>query len=129
MAYVKKEVITTVRQKLKKKFPTWKFSITGGNTSTLSVTVLQGTIFPTLKPYYDRYADKWIAEPKVEPYVDVNKYHLDIYNEEAQLREIFEIIDETNFDKSDIQTDYFHVGYYSYLYFGTWDKPFVKIEE
>ena len=31
-----------------------------------------------------------------------------------------------NFDKSDIQTDYFNVGYYVHMEVGTWEKPFIK---
>jgi len=30
-----------------------------------------------------------------------------------------------NFDKSDVQTDYFHVGWYMSVNLGKWDKPYI----
>jgi len=30
-----------------------------------------------------------------------------------------------NFDKSDAQTDYFHVGWYMSVNLGKWDKPYI----
>src|SRR5690349_24044138 len=29
-----------------------------------------------------------------------------------------------NFDKSDIQSDYFHVGFYAYMHIGGFERPF-----
>ena len=36
--------------------------------------------------------------------------------------------DDANFDKSDIMTDYFHVGWYIDISIGTWKKPYELIE-
>ena len=38
------------------------------------------------------------------------------------------IMNEGNFDKSDIQSDYFHVGWYVSINIGQWDKPYALIK-
>ena len=35
---------------------------------------------------------------------------------------------EQNFDKSDVQTDYFYVGWYTNIKVGKWDKPYICTE-
>ncbi len=41
------------------------------------------------------------------------------------LKEAFEILNSGNHDNSDSQTDYFDVGWYSYLKVGKWNKPYI----
>ena len=41
------------------------------------------------------------------------------------LTKAFDIMDQGNFDESDLQTDYFHCGWYSDINVGRWDKPYV----
>lgn len=43
------------------------------------------------------------------------------------LQEVIEAMNIGNFDKSDVQSDYFHVGWYSNIDIGKWDKPYIKI--
>lgn len=38
------------------------------------------------------------------------------------------IMNEDNFDHSDIQSDYFHVGWYVDINIGQWDKPYILIK-
>lgn len=47
------------------------------------------------------------------------------------LKEAFAALNDGNHDRSDSQSDYFDVGWYSYIKIGTWDKPYIleKIEE
>ena len=45
------------------------------------------------------------------------------------VREIFPAMNKGNFDKSDIMTDYFHVGWYVDINVGKWDKPYVCEEK
>ena len=40
----------------------------------------------------------------------------------------FKIANKDNWDKSDIQTDYFNVNYYLHLAIGKWDKPFTETQ-
>ena len=40
------------------------------------------------------------------------------------LTECFEVLNNGNHDNSDITTDYFEVGWYSYINIGQWNKPY-----
>lgn len=46
-------------------------------------------------------------------------------NIKAFLEEIREAMNVGNWDKSDIQTDYFNVGWYTDINLGTWDAPYI----
>ena len=60
--------------------------------------------------------------------VDVNPYW---YHEhfsgvaKAFLAEVLNAMNDGNWDKSDIQTDYFNVGWYVDVNIGKWNKPYV----
>ena len=41
------------------------------------------------------------------------------------LKEIFVAMNDGNWDKSDIQSDYFNVGWYVDVNIGKWDKPYI----
>lgn len=41
------------------------------------------------------------------------------------LNEVFVAMNAGNHDRSDVQTDYFDVGWYSEIKIGTWDKPYI----
>ena len=41
------------------------------------------------------------------------------------LQKAMAILQDGNFDHSDSQSDYFHVGWYSYINIGSWDKPYI----
>ena len=43
----------------------------------------------------------------------------------AFLSEVIPAMNIGNFDKSDVQTDYFHVGWYMSVNLGKWDKPYI----
>jgi hypothetical protein len=60
-------------------------------------------------------------------YVQVNHYWLDShYNGLAleYLEKVKAIMSVEHWDKSDIQSDYFHCAYYMHINIGAWDKPF-----
>ena len=60
-------------------------------------------------------------------YIQVNGYHLEShYSGKALdfLNEINDAMNVENFDKSDLQSDYFHVGWYTSINIGKWDKPY-----
>jgi hypothetical protein len=60
--------------------------------------------------------------------MDVNPYWFkEHFTGTAQkfLAEVFTAMNDGNWDKSDIQTDYFNVGWYVDLNIGKWDKPYV----
>jgi hypothetical protein len=115
MAHITKETVNEKRAAIKKAFPAkdgWTFSITGGNTSTLSVNVMK---YPAGYSFPERD--------------DINHYHFDAHTEEygekekAVCSKIIEIMQAGHWDKSDLQTDYFFCAYYYYLHIGKWNKP------
>ena len=59
----------------------------------------------------------------------MNQYHYRNHLDDECVADVFEKIFEClnidNFDKSDIQSDYFHVGHYVSLRIGVWNKPFI----
>ena len=58
-------------------------------------------------------------------YTQVNTYHIDKnhFGEEKDfLLEVHEAMMEGNHDNSDIQSDYFDVGWYVYISVGKWNK-------
>jgi len=72
-----------------------------------------------------RWPDRFQAADK---YLQVNVYH---YGEHftgeclALLSEIIDAANVGNFDKSDTQSDYFHVGWYVDVNVGAYNKPYV----
>lgn len=61
---------------------------------------------------------------------DVNTYYIERnYNGVARdfLQKAKAILNSDNFDNSDSQTDYFHVGWYADIRIGKWDKPYKKV--
>jgi hypothetical protein len=61
--------------------------------------------------------------------IQVNNYHYEnMYSDRPEalafLREVIPAMNVGNFDKSDIMTDYFHVGWYIDVNVGRYDKPY-----
>jgi hypothetical protein len=66
-------------------------------------------------------------KPNVSGYDDVNPYHYrSHYSGKALsfLKEVFAVMNKGNHDNSDVQTDYFDVGWYVDVNIGKWDKPY-----
>lgn len=65
---------------------------------------------------------------KVRGSLDVNKYHLDSHYSGRVLEfftKLFAAMNDGNYDHSDIQSDYFNVGWYVDVNVGRWNKPYV----
>ena len=59
--------------------------------------------------------------------VDVNPYwYQEHFSGKAKnfLTEVFTVMNKGNHDNSDIQTDYFDVGWYVNVNIGKWNKPY-----
>jgi hypothetical protein len=59
--------------------------------------------------------------------MQLSKYHLESAFDGTALQfleELFTVMNSGNHDNSDVQTDYFDVGWYTYVNIGKWDKPF-----
>lgn len=59
--------------------------------------------------------------------IDVNQYYFQNHFSGAArdfLTEVFAAMNDGNYDRSDIQTDYFDVGWYVRVHIGRWNKPY-----
>jgi len=78
------------------------------------------------KPQYARSIEPMLKERPT--YLQINDYHYrdhfsgDVLN---LLNLIMPILNKGNHDNSDIQTDYFDVGWYLSVSVGNWDRPYV----
>ncbi|AGR47969.1 molecular chaperone DnaJ [Sinorhizobium phage phiM7] len=65
---------------------------------------------------------------EVKHNINVNQYHYEKHFSDKALdflKEVLTVLNTGNYDKSDIQTDYFNVGFYVDVNIGKWDKPYV----
>jgi len=65
--------------------------------------------------------------PNTGKYCQVNPYHFKSHYDGkalAFLTEVLSAMNEGNYDRSDIQTDYFCVGWYVDVNIGKWNKPY-----
>lgn len=121
MAYVNQEKKAKIAAALKIVVPKdWKYSLAVRHHSTIVMTIRTAPI-DLLKIACEKY------ENPDREYTEINNYHLD-HHFEGELRDTFEKIitalNQDNFNKSDSQSDYFHVGHYVNLRIGAYDKPF-----
>ena len=106
--------------------------------SSLCLNIKSGSI-----DFIGNYLDKLKTNPRVnyfdtfesiennllkDSYLDVNVFHFkDHFTGKAKqfLTEVYEAMNIGNFDHSDIQTDYFCVGWYTSIHIGRWNRPYV----
>jgi hypothetical protein len=116
MAYISTESVKEIRNELKSLFPEkkgWKLSVTRSNASYLNIAIMEAPVEIRNNPELD--------------HENINTYYiLDRDNKLGAdlIHIIYEISNRNNFDKSDLMSDYFHVGYYFGMSIGKWDKPF-----
>ena len=80
------------------------------------------------KPYAKYMSQDQIDYIRKNNMVDVNPYWFhEHFSGKAKnfLTEIFQAMNNGNHDNSDIQTDYFDVGWYVDVNIGKWNKPYV----
>ena len=76
----------------------------------------------------DHYQVAQGFKPNVSGYDSVNPYHFQPHYSGKALtfmKEIFKAMNKGNHDNSDVQTDYFDVGYYVDVNIGQWDKHYI----
>jgi hypothetical protein len=120
MAYMSQEHKAVIAKLLKEVIPKdWKYSLKVDNHSSIICTVRSAPIDVLSKVGYDLHQ---------RTYYDVNVYWYKDHITDPELREqvgkIIDVLNHDNHNNSDIMTDYFDVGHYIGLTFGTWDKPF-----
>ena len=70
-------------------------------------------------------------KPSTSGYDQVNPYHFkDHYDGKALafMQEVFHAMNDGNHDRSDIQSDYFDVGWYVDVNIGKWNKPYLLVK-
>ena len=117
-----KEIAKEVRDELKATFPLCKWSVTASQ-RTISVSLMSA-------PYQVLENDN---------YAQLNPYYIDSAHEHNYMNngstlthvgwvvmaEATKIANRQNWDKSDIQSDYFNCNYYLHINIGKWDRPFI----
>jgi len=135
MAHMTQEHKKRIAAELKKFMPkSWKYSLRVVHHSSIEMTIRQAPVdLPKMvfekrgskvcnhqEPFYQDASnvykntsvnDHWIEE-------EVDAEYLTLF------KKIIAALNLDNFNKSDIMTDYFHVGHYIGLEVGRWDKPF-----
>ena len=120
MAYISTEEVKVIREELKKNFPSrlgWKLSIVRRDYLSLSISIIKA-------PFELRNDQK-------NAYEEVNQYWIESRENKQSippLKKIFEIANKNNYDRSDVQSDYFDVGYYLNISIGHFGKPFTPNE-
>lgn len=139
MAYISKEQTAAKRAKIKEAFPAkdgWKISVVNERFTSLSIRIMEGPIEFQKHPKIEGN-DFWRDTSKTVAITNegVNHHtlraddHNPLYPKSTfdVLKKIAEIAMEGNYDNSDIQSDYFDVGFYFNLAVGRWDKPYQKV--
>jgi len=133
MAYMNQQKKAVIQEALKAVVPAgWKYTLAVRNHSTIVFTLRQapvdilGNIRESLNSK-GQYAD-FGGGSKVTTYWDVNPYNIanqfsgDVL---AVMLKINDALNTGNHDNSDIQTDYFDVGWYVDINIGRWNDPFL----
>jgi hypothetical protein len=139
MAWVQKETIDKVRAALKvlNKEYGMKTSVSGTNSSSLKVRIVSGKIDFVQNRLDMLEADHRFSEAEKENHrlyltkfnsgIQVNHYWLDTSFSGVALEyleKVKAIMSVDHWDKSDVQSDYFHCAYYMNIDIGKWDKPY-----
>ena len=125
MAYMSQERKAQIAPALKaicKKYGV-KASVAVRHHSTLVLNIKSGSI-DFIGNYNERTTN---TAGHAKTYIDVNPYwYHNHFTDTAKefLSEVFAVMNTGNHDNSDIQTDYFDVGWYVDVNVGKWDKPY-----
>lgn len=117
MAYVNKEMKAELVEAVKKVLPKdWKASFSILHYSTLVCTISKAPV--DLVECFECEGE----------YYRVNEYHFKTHCADkevcAVLEKIINAMNGQNYDNSDVMTDYFDVGYYIDVQFGSYKKAF-----
>lgn len=142
MAYMNQERKALIAVALKKVVPSgWKYTLSVNNNSGITMTIKQAPL-DLLAAYRRGYAKnpdaKWAEETNPKPsitYAQVNTYSLANAFDTGTLEIMRSISDAlnlvgepgANYDKSESQSDYFDIGWYTYINIGKWDTPFIEV--
>lgn len=124
MAFMTQEKKKAIAENLKKVMPKgWKYSLAVRNHSTLVLNIKSAPvdILKAVKPSEYR-------NPSDLNHLQIAWNNFDNTFVDPELVNIFSAINEVmnadNYDRSDVMTDYFDVGYYTRINVGRFDRPF-----
>lgn len=132
MAFMNQERKAEIAKNLKTVVPKdWKYTLKVDHHAVIVMTIRRGpeslmmvpSHWETLRPD-PQYIETGLSE---KPYRSINVYHWrDAFIPELHetIGKIMAALNNGNWDKSDVMTDYFNVGWYVELHIGDWDKPF-----
>lgn len=132
MAYMSQEKKQELAPKIRdlcKKYGI-KATIAVRNHSTLVVNISQGEV-DFIGSYRRCVGESRQVQEREITHLDVNPYwYHDHFDGKAKefLSKLFPIMNDGNHDNSDIQTDYFDVGWYVDVNIGRWNKPYALIK-
>jgi hypothetical protein len=107
-----------------------KASMAVRNHMTLVLNIKQGEI-DFMQSYKDAGSDRGSASDREIKHLQVNPYHFDNHftgKAKAFLNEVFDAMQTGNHNRSDIQTDYFDVGWYVDVNIGQWDAAYALVK-
>ncbi len=138
MAYMSQEKKKKIQDALKSTVPFgWKWSLRVRHHSTIVMTIKKGPKalmeYAPLRAWAEDYEKENYARRIKEDHRTLNIYHLDKEFPEGStmlepIKKILACLNTDNFDRSDIQSDYFCVGHHVDLNIGSYDKPFEAID-
>jgi len=141
MAYVSQELKAKLAPEIRKVCKKYgiKASIAVRNHSTLALNISQGSI-DFIENYIETDAKTFHGKKMSQDNIDyirknrsldVNVYWYKEHFSGKALKFLNEVITEMNngnYDKSDIQSDYFNVGWYVDVNIGRWNKPYALVK-
>lgn len=127
MAYITKEQVQEKRKKIAEinKRYGMKATVSGSNSSNITVTVLSGVI--DFRRFQDGIVD---PDSQFNGYAQTNRYwyHTHYAGQALDyLNEIYGVLLEGHYDNSDAMVDYFDCAWYMYVNIGRWDKDYELI--
>ena len=133
MAYFNQERKAKIAPKIKAILAKYKVkgSLAVRNHSTLCLNIKSGSIDFIGNFNKTISADHYLTArgfTPAEKSLSVNPYHYDNHfsgKALAFMQEVFAAMNEGNHDHSDIQSDYFNVGWYVDVNVGQWDKQYI----
>ena len=132
MAYMSQErkaSIAPVVKAICKKYNV-KASMAVRNHMTLVLNIKQGEI-DFMQSYKDAGSDRGCSANREITHLQVNPYHFNAHftgEAKAFLNEVFSAMQTGNHNRSDIQTDYFDVGWYVDVNVGQWDTAYALVK-
>jgi hypothetical protein len=113
-----------------------KGSLAISNHMTLVLNVKSGSI-DFMEDHYNvcseilRYSNPYHDTAQRTSHISVNPYHFERQHSGTArdfLREVIDVMNIGNHDDSDVQTDYFDVGWYIDVNIGKWNKPYILVK-